>query len=72
MQVLLLNVEGQNTFCHKLQNLKKQQDTPNFRSAILHKEMNTSKCGKLIIMATGYFLRWRKIKITKFPGGFHR
>ena len=28
-----------------------------FRSAILHKEMNTSKCGKLIQMTTGYVLR---------------
>ena len=72
MQVLLLNVEGQNAFCHKLQKLKKQQDTSNFRCAILHKEMNTSKCEKLILMTTGYFLRWRKMKITQFPDGFHR
>ena len=74
MQVLLLNAEGQNdTFCHKTSKTsKKQQDTPNFHSAILHKEMNTSECSKLIQMTTGYFLRWRKIKITQFPDGFHR
>ena len=59
-------------FVIKLQKLKKQQDTSNFRSAILYKEMNASKCGKLILMTTGYFLRWRKIKITQFPDGFHR
>ena len=59
-------------FVIKLQNLKKQQDAGNFRSAILHKEMTSSKCRKLILMATGYFLRWRKIKITQFPDGFHR
>ena len=59
-------------FVIKLQKLKKQQDTPNFRSAILHKEMNTSKCRKLILMTTRYFLRWRKIKITQLTNGFHR
>ena len=35
-------------FVKKLQKFKKQQDTSNSRSVILHKEMNTSKCGKLI------------------------
>ena len=59
-------------FVIELQKLEKQQDTPNFGSAILHKEMNTSECGKLILMATGYFLRWRKINITQFSGGLHR
>ena len=59
-------------FVIKLQKLGKQQDTASFRSAILHKEMNTSKCEKLILMTTGYFLRWRKMKITQFPDGFHR
>ena len=54
-------------FVIKLQKLKKQQDAPNFGSAILHKEMNTSKCGKLILMATGYFLRWRP-SYHSFPG----
>ena len=54
-------------FVIKLQKLKKQQDTPNLRSAILHKEMNTSKCRKLILMATGYFLRWRT-SYHSFPG----
>ena len=54
-------------FVIKLQKLKKQQDAPNFGSAILHKEMNTSKCGKLILMATGYFLRWRT-SYHSFPG----
>ena len=33
-------------FVIKLQKLKKQQDTPIFRSTIPHKEMNPSKCGK--------------------------
>ena len=59
-------------FVIKLQKLGKQQDTANFRSAILYKEMNTSKCEKLILMTTEYFLRWRKMKITQFPDGFHR
>ena len=59
-------------FVIELPNLKKQQDTPNFGSAFLHKEMNTSKGGKLILMATGYFLKIRKIKITQFPDGLHR
>ena len=54
-------------FVIKLQKLKKQQDTPNFGSAILHKEMNTAKCGKLILMATGCFLRWRP-SYHSFPG----
>ena len=55
-------------FVIKLQKLKKQQDTPNFRSTILHKEMNTSKCGKkLIQITTGYFLRWRT-SYYLFPG----
>ena len=54
-------------FVIKLQKLKKQQDAPNFGSAILHKEMNTSKCGKFILMATGYFLRWRP-SYHSFPG----
>ena len=72
MQVLLLNVEGQNAFCHRTSKPEKAQDTPNFGSAFLHKEMNTSKGGKLILMATGYFLKIRKIKITQFPDGLHR
>ena len=38
-----------------------------FHSAILHKEMKTSKCGKLIQMTTGYFLRWRT-SCHSFPG----
>ena len=59
-------------FVIELPNLKKQRDTPNFGSAFLHKEMNTSKGGKLILMATGYFLKIRKIKITQFPDGLHR
>ena len=59
-------------FVIELQKLKKQQDTPNFRSAILHKEMNTSKCGKLILMTTGYFSKMAEINITQFPGGLHR
>ena len=54
-------------FVIELQKLKKQQDTPNFCSAILHKEMNTSQCGKLILMTTGYFLRWRP-SYRSFPG----
>ena len=54
-------------FVIKPQKLKKQQDTSNFRSAILHKEMNTSKCRKLILMTTGYFLRWRP-SYHSFPG----
>ena len=39
--------------------LKKDQDTRNFRSAILHKEKKASKCGKRILMTTRYFLKWR-------------
>ena len=47
-------------FVIKLQNLKSK-----FRSAILHEEMNTLKCGKLIQITTGY----RKIpKIS--PGAY--
>ena len=38
-----------------LQKLEKQQDAPNFHSAIVYK-MNNSKCGKLIQMTTRYFL----------------
>ena len=38
-----------------------------FHSAILHKEMKTSKCGKLIQMTTGYFLRWQT-SCHSFPG----
>ena len=33
-------------FVIELPNLKKQKDTPNFGSAFLHKEMNTSKGGE--------------------------
>ena len=39
--------------------LKKDQDTRNFRSAILHEEKKASKCGKRILMTTRYFLKWR-------------
>ena len=47
-------------FVIKLQNLKSK-----FRSAILHEEMNTLKCGKFIQITTGY----RKIpKIS--PGAY--
>ena len=49
---------------------KKQQDTPNFRSAITHEEKNKSKRGKLIQMTTGYFLRWRTTYYS-FPGPLH-
>ena len=57
MQVkLLLSAEGRILFVIKRQT-SKQQDTPNFRSTILNKEINTSECGKLIQMTTGYFLR---------------
>ena len=50
----------------KLQKVKKQQYTPNFCSANLDKEMNTSKCGKVIQMITGYFLTWRTSYLS-FP-----
>ena len=56
------------SFCHfkscsragiKLKKVKKQQYTPNFCSAILDKEENTYRCGKVIQMTTGYFLTWQ-------------
>ena len=52
-------------FVIKLQKLKSK-----FRSAILHKEMNTSKCGKLMQTTTGYFLRWRT-SYHSFPMVLH-
>ena len=76
--ILLSTGEGQNSFCtetsigfkNTIFCLKKRQDIPNFRFAILHEEMNALKRMKLIRMTTGYFLR-RRTTYHSFPGPLH-
>ena len=76
--ILLSTGEGQNSFCtetsigfkNTIFCLKKRQDIPNFRFAILHEEMNALKRMNLIRMTTGYFLR-RRTTYHSFPGPLH-
>ena len=69
--ILLFTAEGQNSFCTDTSmGVKKRQDIPSFRFAILHEQMNTLKRGKLIRMTAGYFLR-RRSTYHSFPGPIH-
>ena len=56
VQVLLLNAEEQNTFCHKTKKIKASFVLPSFTKKWTHQNVGNSS--KWLLGITEYFLRW--------------